>query len=477
MFNLAAAGVAVGVLTLPLMASVSEDAMRAVPGSLREASYGLGARRLTTSLRVVFPGAISGITAAFILAVSRAVGETMVVAIAAGATGGGLRSWDPLKPGQTMTAAMAALGAGSDQVKGDDLAFQSLYFVGLLLFLITLLLNVRGRPVRAAGAGGVLMAKLLTTPRGEYRGHGRRRRAIVATSTKRDVQGRGVQGRAHRLPGHLAAHPHRARARHVGRRGRGVHRADRQLPHERPLGDAAEAGLWDAIWGTLWICIIVALVAFPIGIACAVYLEEYAGKSRFARLTQINIRNLAGVPSIVYGILGLAVFVKWLGDDGSGGLTGGRSVISGGLTLAVLVLPIVVITTTEALRAVPQGIREGALAVGATRWETVRNHVLPAASPGILTGTVSRSPGPAGEAAPLILVGAVTGFLNVGDASTWERLHGPFTAIPIVIFSWARQPGADFAGLTAAASLTLLVIIFLMNGFAIWLRNRYERKW
>ena len=141
-FNLAAAGVAVGVLTLPLMASVSEDAMRSVPGSLREASYGLGARRLTTSLRVVFPGAISGITAAFILAVSRAVGETMVVAIAAGATGGGLRSWDPLKPGQTMTAAMAALGAGSDQVKGDDLAFQSLYFVGLLLFLITLLLNV-----------------------------------------------------------------------------------------------------------------------------------------------------------------------------------------------------------------------------------------------------------------------------------------------------------------------------------------------
>ena len=241
--------------------------------------------------------------------------------------------------------------------------------------------------------------------------------------------------------------------------------------------DAADAGLWDAIWGTLWICIIVAVVAFPIGIACAVYLEEYAGKSRFARLTQINIRNLAGVPSIVYGILGLAVFVKWLGDDGNGGLTGGRSVISGGLTLAVLVLPIVVITTTEALRAVPQGIREGALAVGATRWETVRNHVLPAASPGILTGTVISLARAAGEAAPLILVGAVTGFLNVGDASTWERLHGPFTAIPIVIFSWARQPGADFAGLTAAASLTLLVIIFLMNGFAIWLRNRYERKW
>jgi phosphate transport system permease protein len=143
-FNLACAGLAVGILVLPLVASVSEDAMRAVPMALREASYGLGARRMTTSLRVVFPGAISGIVAACILGVSRAVGETMVVSIAAGATGGGLRSWDPLDPGQTMTAAMAALGAGSDQVAGDSLAFNSLYFVGLLLFLLTLGLNVIG---------------------------------------------------------------------------------------------------------------------------------------------------------------------------------------------------------------------------------------------------------------------------------------------------------------------------------------------
>jgi phosphate transport system permease protein len=143
-FNLTAAGLAVGVLLIPLMASVSEDAMRAVPMSLREASYGLGARRVTTSLRVVFPAAISGIVAAFILALSRAIGETMIVAIAAGATGGGLRSWDPLQPGQTMTAAMAALGAGSDQVAGDNLAFNSLYFVGLLLFFLTLALNVVG---------------------------------------------------------------------------------------------------------------------------------------------------------------------------------------------------------------------------------------------------------------------------------------------------------------------------------------------
>jgi phosphate transport system permease protein len=144
-FNLTAAGLAVGILILPLVATVSEDAMRSVPLALREASYGLGARRMTTSLRVVFPAAISGIVAAAILAISRAIGETMVVAIAAGATGGGLRNWNPLDPGQTMTAAMSALATGSDQVAGGSLAFQSLYFVGLLLFVITLLLNVVGQ--------------------------------------------------------------------------------------------------------------------------------------------------------------------------------------------------------------------------------------------------------------------------------------------------------------------------------------------
>jgi phosphate transport system permease protein len=141
-FTIAAAGIAVGILTIPIIASVAEDALRAVPMALREASFGLGAERLQSTFRVVFPAAISGIVAALILGVSRAIGETMVVAIAAGAVGGGLRSYDPLQPGQTMTAAMAALGFGSDQVAGDDLAFQSLYFVGLLLFIVTLLLNM-----------------------------------------------------------------------------------------------------------------------------------------------------------------------------------------------------------------------------------------------------------------------------------------------------------------------------------------------
>jgi phosphate transport system permease protein len=236
--------------------------------------------------------------------------------------------------------------------------------------------------------------------------------------------------------------------------------------------NADVAGVGQAIRGTLLLCLIVVVVAFPLGIACAVYLEEYAGKSRFARITQTNVRNLAGVPSIVYGLLGLAIFVQALG-----GITGGRTVFAGGLALSALVLPIVVITASEALRAVPRSIREGALGVGATPWETIRSHVLPSATPGILTGTVLSLARAAGEAAPILLVGAATGLLRSGDQAFWTQLRGPFTGLPVAIFSYARQPGADFRALTAAASVVLLVLVLAMNGLSIWLRNRYERKW
>ncbi|MEY4229357.1 MAG: phosphate transporter permease PstA [Actinomycetota bacterium] len=236
--------------------------------------------------------------------------------------------------------------------------------------------------------------------------------------------------------------------------------------------NAANAGVWSAMKGTLVLCVVVVVVAFPLGIACAVYLEEYASTSRFAKWTRINVRNLAGVPSIVYGLLGLAIFVGAME-----GITGGRTVFAGGLALSALVLPIVIITASEALRAVPRGIREGALGVGATPWETVRSHVLPSAAPGILTGTVLSLARAAGEAAPVLLVGAATGLLRTGDQNFFAQLTGPFTALPVAIFSYARQPGDAFREVTAAASVVLMVLVLFMNGFAIWLRNRYERKW
>jgi phosphate transport system permease protein len=235
----------------------------------------------------------------------------------------------------------------------------------------------------------------------------------------------------------------------------------------------ATAGVWQGIKGTAYIAAFVVLFAFPIGIGAALYLEEYAPDTRISRLVSVNIRNLAGVPSVVYGLLGLAVFVKYLE-----GVTGGKSVIAGGLTLAVLVLPIVIITASEALRAVPDGIREAGFGVGATRWEVIRSHVLPYAAPGILTGTVLSLARALGEAAPLILVGAIfRGFFVSPGGGVLEELQGRFTALPMVVYGWAGQPREEFReGLTSAAIMVLLVVILTANAAAILLRNRYERR-
>jgi phosphate transport system permease protein len=238
--------------------------------------------------------------------------------------------------------------------------------------------------------------------------------------------------------------------------------------------DPARAGIWQAFYGSLILMVFTAAIAFPLGIGAAIYLEEYARDTRTTRIINANIRNLAGVPSIVYGLLGLAIFVKLLG-----GLTGpnveGRSIISGGLTLGILVLPIVIITTAEALRAVPSSIREGAIGVGATSWQTIRHHVLPIAAPGIFTGTILSLGRAFGEAAPLLLVGGITTFFSTGDAGFMEVLQGRFSAMPVLVFSWARLPQAEFKALTAALIVIMLIVLLLINATAIYLRNRFEK--
>jgi phosphate transport system permease protein len=233
------------------------------------------------------------------------------------------------------------------------------------------------------------------------------------------------------------------------------------------------AGIGPALWGSIVLMVFTAVLAIPIGIAAAIYLEEYASDNRLTRIINTTVRNLAGVPAVVYGLLGIAVFVVILRD-----LTGGRSIISGGFTLAIVVLPIVIITSAESLRAVPSSIREAGYGVGATKWEVTRSHVLPYALPGILTGTILTIGRAFGETAPLLLVGAVTGgFAVAANASLLERLQGPYTALPTIIFSWARQPRAEFRELTAAAIIVLLVMVLLINAIAIILRNRYARTW
>lgn len=237
------------------------------------------------------------------------------------------------------------------------------------------------------------------------------------------------------------------------------------------------SGILQGLRGTFFIGVFTVLIAFPMGIAAALYLEEYANhQSRFARFVDVNIRNLAGVPSVVYGILGFTIFVKALGGITGPGSAGGKSVVSAGLTLAVLVLPIVIITGAESLRAVPQGLREAGFGVGATRWEVTRDHVLPYAAPGILTGTVLALARALGEAAPLILVGATTGYLTGGDSLMLDTLRERFTAMPIVITTWAGRPGEGWAAVTSAAIVVLLAVVLLANTAAILLRNRFEKK-
>lgn len=228
-------------------------------------------------------------------------------------------------------------------------------------------------------------------------------------------------------------------------------------------------GVYQGIVGTVTTAIIVAVVAFPLGVCAAIYLEEYATDNPFTRLVDVVTRNLAGVPAVVYGLLGLAIFVKGPFE----GLTGGRTVLSAGLTLAVLVLPIVIITSAEAIRAVPQSLREGGYGVGATRWEVTRTLVLPNALPAILTGTILGLARALGEAAPLLLVGAKDSVFSGGD---WGDLRGDFTALPSIITDWSTRPPERWNAATQAAILVTLAIVLGINAVGILLRNRFDKK-
>lgn len=245
----------------------------------------------------------------------------------------------------------------------------------------------------------------------------------------------------------------------------------------RSRSEDSKLGVHQGLYGSLWIAIFVAVLAFPTGIAAAIYLEEYARKNRFTSFLELAIRNLAGVPSVVYGLLGLYLFVNdgWIKDN----ITNGSTTISAGLTLSVLVLPIVIITSQEALRSVPSGLKEGAYGVGATQWDMIRSQMLPYAAPGILTGTLLSMSRAIGEAAPLILIGAITGGMTANPGFTEVRaLDDAFTAMPIVITNWVQQSGRDegFMAAAAAGIVVLLVFVLVLNLAAIVLRNRFENK-
>jgi phosphate transport system permease protein len=235
-----------------------------------------------------------------------------------------------------------------------------------------------------------------------------------------------------------------------------------------------EAGVAQGLVGSILIGVLVAILCFPLGILTAVYLEEYAPVNRFTRFININIRNLAGVPSIVYGLLGLTVFVAFL--DAIGFPNNGRNIIAGAATLTALILPIVIITSAEALRAVPVSLREGGYGIGSSRWQVTRQLVLPAARPGILTGTILALARALGETAPLLLAGAVLGTYSTAG-TLGDLLTGPYTVLPMTVYDWARRPQEEFRALTSAAIVVLLAVTLTFNALAILLRNRYQKQW
>jgi phosphate transport system permease protein len=228
----------------------------------------------------------------------------------------------------------------------------------------------------------------------------------------------------------------------------------------------SNSGIESAIWGTLWLMAVCAAIVVPLGIATAIYLEEYADRTKWwNRMVEVNIQNLAAVPSVVYGILGLAFIVR-------GPLSLGRIVLAGGITLALLVLPVVIIVAREAIRAVPSSIREGSLALGATQWQTIWKQVLPGSIAGIATGVILALSRAIGETAPLLVIGAA-----VNPRFNPDGIGSAFTALPIQIFSWTLDKDREFVDLAAATILVMMILLLLMNSFAIFLRNRYEQKW
>jgi phosphate transport system permease protein len=245
---------------------------------------------------------------------------------------------------------------------------------------------------------------------------------------------------------------------------KGVFLLDAALFLNPPSFDPDRAGARPAILGTIYLMGLLLVMAVPIGVGTAIYLEEYADRNRwYNRLLELNIQNLAAVPSIVYGILGLAFLVRGLGL--------GRVLLAGAMILTLLVLPTIIVASREAIRAVPDSIRQGAYALGSTQWQVISRQVLPAAIPGIATGSILGLARAIGETAPLLLVGALT------YVAFDPTLLGDFTALPIQIYQWIARPQEEFRLLAAAAIIVLLVLLLTMNAFAIWLRNRYQKRW
>ena len=476
-FNAWGAIIPIAIMILPIIVSISDDAMKAVPRHLRDASSAMGATKWETSVRIVLPAASSGVIASVLLGVARAIGETMVVVLASGGIAN--NSLNPFEGIMPMTVAIAKSATG-DVPPGP--AAEAAFAIGLVLFMITYCVNfVAGRVVIRIKAGETghrakktrlskIFAKAI-----EYL------RESLAHVSKHRVDRTGPNGK-------LTSEQF-LKIRYVkGRFGTvltgaclaiagaflayllyyifstGTSAINYQFLTGFPsFFRPSTAGIYPSLMGTIYLMLLTMLFAVPTGVGAAVYLTEIAPNRRSTRFLRSIIQNLAGVPSIVFGLVGYALFVSYFGLR--------PNLLAGSMTLAFMSLPIIVVATEEALKAVPQSFREAALGMGATRWQVVRHHVIPNAIPGILTGSILALSRAIGETAPLLFLGAA--FSKTAPSGVLD----PFTALPLTIFYWTTQPeGKGFQELAGATIIVLLLILLSMNAIAIFIRQRASAR-
>lgn len=468
-FNALSAGLVTGLLVTPIVAALVEDALDQVEPGIRQGAYACGLTRAEMSLKILLPEVSPSVIAAITLAASRVLGETMIAAIAAGQIPN--LTLNPLVPVETMTAFIVQVSLGD--VPTDSLLFHTIFAVGMTLFLMTLVLNIVGNrlmrrygrihqtqslPTAAtpAPAADLEFKALGTFPDGKFVSNLWQRRWL-------DRLLGGLGGMA------ALAGPLVLGVLSVVTLRLGLPQLDWQFLTSFTSGDPAKAGILGALAGTLWLVVLTTLFAVPMGIAAAIFLEEYVPDRIWSRVVEINLANATAVPGILYGILGVAVFaenLRWL--------TGGRSILAASMMMTLLVLPLLITAARTALRRVPVTLKRGGYAVGMSRWQVIWHIVLPTARPGLLTALLFTGSRVIGEASPLIAIGAVE-FITFVPKPTLEGLQSPFTTLTTQIFFWLLRPQPLFQQKAAAAVVVLCGIVLLMNVLASWLRDRLQK--
>ncbi|MBR49766.1 MAG: hypothetical protein CL734_06085 [Chloroflexi bacterium] len=456
-FNAASAILVVSVMVLPIILTISDDAISSVSNDLREASLALGATKWETSTKVVLPAASSGILASVLLAMGRAIGETMAVTMAAGQVANlGL---DPFEQTQTMTSYIAMVATGDIP---PGVAVDAGYAVGFYLFVLTYLVNLAAWSVVSRSLknqpiwGKKTVSKLYSLTFGKISNFVSTSKMTLDRRYKIEKFGKGLLFLSLFYSLSMLVILLNTVI------SRGIEHVDYDFITSIPSRFEYKAGIYPALIGSVYLMLLTMLLVMPAGVGGAIYLVEFAKDTWHTRLLRRVIQNLAGVPSIIFGLVGLYIFSRTLGF--------GTSLLTGSLTLAIMTLPMVVVTTEEALQAVPKGFREASLAVGATKWQTVRYHVVPNSLAGITTGGILSLARAIGETAPILFVAGIF------SKTTPDGVLDGFLALPMMIFYWTKQPSAEFKELAAATIIVLLALLLVLNLIAVSIRINAEKK-